>query len=90
MIQNLRELLDIFPPRSQPEPASVFNASLSTMWAIKTLPTLTDFFEFARRTGFARIELNHKVTSAMLDGIDLDRLPIQQRPRTLSGGYLSR
>jgi HAD superfamily hydrolase (TIGR01549 family) len=71
-IQNLRELLEIFPLRSKPEPASVYNASLSTMWAIKTLPTLADFFEFARRTGFARIELNHKVTTAMLAGIDLD------------------
>jgi HAD superfamily hydrolase (TIGR01549 family) len=71
-IQNLRELLEIFPLRSKPEPASVYNASLSTMWAIKTLPTLEDFFEFARRTGFARIELNHKVTSAMLSGIDLE------------------
>jgi HAD superfamily hydrolase (TIGR01549 family) len=73
MIRNLRELLDIFPPRPGPEPVSVYNASLSTMWAIKNLPTLADFFEFARRTGFARIELNHKVTSAMLDGIDLER-----------------
>ncbi len=72
-IQNLRELLDVFPPRPRPEPASVYNASLSTMWALKTLPTLADFFEFARRTGFARIELNHKVTSAMLTGIDLER-----------------
>jgi HAD superfamily hydrolase (TIGR01549 family) len=72
-IQNLRELLEIFPLRSKPEPTSIYNASLSTMWAIKTLPTLADFFEFARRTGFARIELNHKVTSAMLAGIDLDR-----------------
>ena len=72
LITNLRELLDIFPHASRkPEPDTVSNASLSTMWAIKTLPTLTDFFEFARRTGFARIELNHKVTSAMLDGIDL-------------------
>jgi sugar phosphate isomerase/epimerase len=43
------------------------------MWAMKTLPTLEDFFEFARRTGFARIELNHKVTSAMLAGIALDQ-----------------
>jgi HAD superfamily hydrolase (TIGR01549 family) len=71
-IQNLRELLDLFPVRPQPEPAAVYNASLSTMWAMKTLPTLADFFEFARRSGFARIELNHKVTSAMLAGINLD------------------
>ncbi len=73
IIQNLDELLGIFPPRSRPEPATVFDASLSTMWAIGTLPTLIDFLEFARRTGFARIELNHKVTSAMLEGIDLSR-----------------
>jgi HAD superfamily hydrolase (TIGR01549 family) len=72
-IQNLHDLLHLFPPRPGPEPVSVYNASLSTMWAIKTLPTLSDFFEFARRTGFARIELNHKVTSAMLAGIELDR-----------------
>ncbi|HLO14479.1 MAG TPA: HAD-IA family hydrolase [Anaerolineales bacterium] len=72
-IKNLRELLDIFPHRSAPEPATVFDASLSTMWGMETFPTLTDFFEFARRTGFARIELNHKVTSVMLDGIDLSR-----------------
>jgi putative hydrolase of the HAD superfamily len=75
LITNLRELLDIFPPHASrmPEVNSVSNASLSTMWAIKTLPTLTDFFEFARRAGFARIELNHKVTSAMLDGVDMSR-----------------
>jgi HAD superfamily hydrolase (TIGR01662 family) len=72
LIANLRELLDIYPPRSKPEPDSVSNASLSTMWAIGTLPTLTDFFEFARRTGFARIELNHKVNTTMLDGMPLD------------------
>jgi HAD superfamily hydrolase (TIGR01549 family) len=75
LITNLRELLDIFPPHTspRPEPDSVLDVSLSTMWAIKTLPTLADFFEFARRTGFARIELNHKVTSTMLDGIDMSR-----------------
>jgi putative hydrolase of the HAD superfamily len=74
-IKNLRELLNIFPPHASrpPEPDNICDASLSTMWAINTLPTLTDFFEFARRTGFARIELNHKITSAMLDGIHLSR-----------------
>jgi putative hydrolase of the HAD superfamily len=72
-MDNLRELLDIFPPcdAHRPKPAAVYDASLSTMWAINAFPRLSDFFEFARRMGFARIELNHKVTSAMLDGIDL-------------------
>jgi HAD superfamily hydrolase (TIGR01549 family) len=76
VINNLRDLLKLFPARSRPEPVSVYNASLSTMWAIKTLPTLADFFEFARRSGFARIELNHKVNSAMLDGIDPGQFPV--------------
>lgn len=34
---------------------------------------LSDFFEFARRIGFARIELNHKVTSAMLERAGLEK-----------------
>ncbi len=75
IIENLRELLEILPvhPSRQPEPPTVYDASLSTMWAINTFPTLNDFFDFTRRTGFARIELNHKVTSAMLEGGDLDQ-----------------
>jgi FMN phosphatase YigB (HAD superfamily)/sugar phosphate isomerase/epimerase len=72
-IYNLTELLDIFPPRSAPRLATVYNASLSTMWAMKNFPTLVDFFEAARRMGFARIELNHKVTTPMLEGIDLSQ-----------------
>jgi putative hydrolase of the HAD superfamily len=69
-ISNLNDLLNIFPQRSPPQPATTYDVSLSTMWAIKNFPTLTDFFEAARRMGFARIELNHKVTTPMLDGID--------------------
>jgi HAD superfamily hydrolase (TIGR01549 family) len=71
VITNLTGLLEIFPHRSAPQPATVYDASLSTMWALKNFPTLTDFFEAARRMGFARIELNHKVTTPMLAGIDL-------------------
>ena len=70
-IQNLTDLLEIFPPRSAPQPATVYDASLSTMWAMKNFPTLVDFFEAARRMGFMRIELNHKVTTPILEGIDL-------------------
>lgn len=72
-ITNLTDLLQIFPPRLAPNPAIVYHASLSTMWAMQNFPTLTDFFEAARRLGFAQIELNHKVTSEMLAGIDLAR-----------------
>lgn len=72
-IENLAELLQIFAARPAPNPARVYNASLSTMWAMQNFPTLPDFFEAARRMGFAEIELNHKVTSEMLAGIDLAR-----------------
>ncbi|MBI5298387.1 MAG: HAD-IA family hydrolase [Chloroflexi bacterium] len=72
-ITNLTGLLELFPPRPAPQPDTVYNASLSTMWALKNFPTLADFFEAARRMGFARIELNHKVTTAMLAGIDLNQ-----------------
>jgi putative hydrolase of the HAD superfamily len=71
IITNLTGLLEIFPQRPAPQPAAVYDASLSTMWALKNFPTLADFFEAARRMGFARIELNHKVTTTMLAGIDL-------------------
>ena len=71
-ITNLTGLLEIFPQRPAPQPATVYDASLSTMWAMKNFPTLADFFEAARRMGFARIELNHKVTTLMLAGIDLN------------------
>jgi sugar phosphate isomerase/epimerase len=49
-----------------------YNASLSTMWANKKFPALDDFFVAARQMGFAKVELNHQVNSAMLAGIDLD------------------
>jgi len=71
-ITNLTGLLEIFPQRPAPQPATVYDASLSTMWAMKNFPTLADFFEAARRMGFARIELNHKVTTLMLAEIDLN------------------
>jgi sugar phosphate isomerase/epimerase len=55
---------------------TVWNASLSTMWAIKNFPSLEDFFLEARNLGFARVELNHQVDSTMLAGIDLGRYAI--------------
>jgi len=76
VIQNLRQLLEYFPPRPTPHPETVYNASLSTMSAMNAFPTLPDFFEYARRLGFVGIELNHKITPAMLAGIDLNRYRI--------------
>ena len=73
-VDNLNELLDIFPDRRNDVILPpVFAASLSTMWAKKNFPGLSDFFEGAHRLGFSKIELNHQIDSAMLAGIDLSR-----------------
>lgn len=76
-IDNLKELLDIFPVRrSDANSNPLIKASLSTMWSKKNFLGLSDFFEGASRLGFAEIELNHQVDSSMLRGIDLSRYPI--------------
>jgi sugar phosphate isomerase/epimerase len=49
----------------------LYNASLSTMWAKRNFASLKDFFIAARRLGFKKIELNHQITSAMLEVVDL-------------------
>ncbi len=72
VVPDLPSLLEIFPPRPAPRPAIVYDASLSTMWAINNFPTLADFFEAARRMGFSRIELGHHITTSMLAGIELN------------------
>ncbi|HKJ26148.1 MAG TPA: TIM barrel protein, partial [Anaerolineales bacterium] len=70
--EDLRELLERYPPRkSDGEPKTTYQVSLSTMWGIKNTPHLSDFFEAARRMGFESIELNHGVDSEMLAGIGL-------------------
>jgi FMN phosphatase YigB (HAD superfamily)/sugar phosphate isomerase/epimerase len=75
-IDNLRELLDIFPPLHNPKiPGSnrpVYDISLSTMWGIKQFSAFSDFFLTASRLGFERVELNHQVSPSMLAGINLD------------------
>jgi sugar phosphate isomerase/epimerase len=47
----------------------VWDASLSTMWAIKKYPRLEDFLGEAQRLGFAAIELNHQINSRMLSSV---------------------
>ncbi len=81
-IDNLRELLEIFPSRSKEKKAQsaadklAYNASLSTMWAKNNFPLLDDFFLAARRLGFTKVELNHQVNSGMLAGVDLSKYEI--------------
>jgi HAD superfamily hydrolase (TIGR01549 family) len=77
-VDNLTELFTYFSPlparKYYPRPAEpvAWHASLSTMWAKRNFPNLGDFFQAARRMGFAHIELNHQIDSAMLAGIELD------------------
>lgn len=75
LIRNLRELLDLFPPRSEPE-LPLYDASLSTMWAGSNFPSIGDFMQGAKRLGFDRVELNHQMNSSRLEGLDLESLPI--------------
>ncbi len=75
-IGSLNDLLEIFPAREPVQPAVVYRAALSTMWAMQNFPSLSDFHEFARRMGFSGIELNHKVDSSMLEGNNFGRYSV--------------
>jgi len=52
------------------------DAALSTMWAIGRFPGLGAFFAAAGELGFDRVELNHAVTPAMLEGVSLEGVRI--------------
>jgi sugar phosphate isomerase/epimerase/FMN phosphatase YigB (HAD superfamily) len=69
-IRNLRELLGIFPALANEPARPSYDASFSTLWARHNVPQLPDFFEVAGRLGFAGVELNHQINSAMLKDID--------------------
>lgn len=79
-IENLDELLTIFPPRytakrtRSVQAASAgrarWRASLSTMWGSQ-FARLDEFFQAAARLGFHAVELNHEVDSSMLAASDL-------------------
>lgn len=70
----------------------IYNASLSSMWAMKNFTDFADFFPAACGLGFARVELNHQVTPAMLKGVDLKQLRInsihEPCPAFISAGEL--
>ncbi len=46
------------------------------MWGIGRFQDLSGFFAAAKELGFGRVELNHAVNTAMLDGVGLDGLRI--------------
>jgi len=75
IITNLNQLLEIFPKKLHKQNSKhVFNVSLSSMWAIKKFPLLSDFCLAAHNLGFSKIELNHQVDSKMLESVDLNQM----------------
>jgi sugar phosphate isomerase/epimerase len=62
------------------------------MWGIGQFDHLTDFFTAGQQIGIQQFELNHKVNSAMLAGLDLTRYPIgsvhEPCPADISAGTL--
>jgi HAD superfamily hydrolase (TIGR01549 family) len=81
-IDNLKELLGLFPARSKVKgnqkdaDVLVYDACLSTMWSNGKFPALSDFFLAANRLGFKKIELNHQINSNMLGSVDLGKYEI--------------
>ena len=81
VIDHLDELLAIFPVRKdsrggRSHRSAVYDVAFSTMWMRKNLPSLNDFFLAAQRFGFAKVELNHQMNSAILQEANLDRVKI--------------
>ncbi|MHB8135413.1 MAG: HAD-IIIA family hydrolase [Anaerolineaceae bacterium] len=76
-ITNLNELLKVFPQKLHRQNGKpVFDVTLSSMWAIKKFPLLSDFSLAAHNLGFNKIELNHQVDSKMFATIDLGEMNV--------------
>jgi HAD superfamily hydrolase (TIGR01549 family) len=95
-IDNLKELLQIFPTHPGPKIAApdgrVYAVSLSSMWGVKKFAAFGDFLLAAPRLGLATIELNHQVRPAMLAGLDLKSCRInsihEPCPAVIAAGVL--
>ena len=81
-IRKLGELLDYYPEIQtgidSPDPAPVqppflYEAALSTMWGVDQVISFDDTFEAARKIGFSRFELNHRVSPELLSQVNLNR-----------------
>jgi len=80
-IGKLSELLTLFPERNhhQPsleKPVQLYDAALSTMWGVDQKMPFNQTFEIGRQAGFARFELNHKVTPDLFSRWDVNRFYI--------------
>ncbi len=75
IISSLSQLLDMFPditgqelPKYHENP--LYDVAFSTMWAVDQKMPFADTFQAGRDIGFARFELNHKVTPALYQAYD--------------------
>jgi sugar phosphate isomerase/epimerase len=75
-LQNIAAHRIIYTNYSARENRMVWNVALSTMWGIGQFDHLADFFAAGQHIGIQQFELNHKVTSTMLNGLDLTRYRI--------------
>jgi len=80
-IGRLSELLLIFPERNHHQTSSektvqLYDAALSTMWGVDQKIPFNQTFEIGRQAGFARFELNHKVSPDLFSQWDNNRFYI--------------
>ncbi len=68
--------------KQESQPSLPVDAALSTMWGIGRFDNLSEFFHQGSRMGFEKFELNHKITSQMLTGINRDgySIPVVHEP----------
>jgi HAD superfamily hydrolase (TIGR01549 family) len=85
IINDLEELLEIFPPFYQvknnanltkDEEKGFWNISLSTMWSYERKIGLLELHDINKQLHISGIELNHSLKLKDLAGIDLGALPI--------------
>ena len=74
-ISSLSQLLEIFPPlNGQTAPKwdeqPLYDAALSTMWGVGQPGPFNQTFIDGRKAGFARFELNHRVTTELIEQFD--------------------
>jgi putative hydrolase of the HAD superfamily len=80
-IKRLPELLEIFPDHKDlphvafkpSQPDFLYDAALSTMWNVGQKMPFGETFAIGRQLGFARFELNHAISPAMLAEIDFNQ-----------------
>lgn len=84
-ISRLGELLDFYPDRKTIDQRTdnvngrfnrIFDIALSTMWHVDQKTPFKDTFTIARKAGFARFELNHRISPELYNQWDKNQFYI--------------